>query len=796
MRLSPWSPELLRELEGVSRRRRPLPDDRHGTQRADRGLRRGRRHRRHGVLHRRRARRVSTVRPSRRRRGTGMRSWPTAGTCRPCAGTSGRTSVSASSACWRRSGSTAPGSASTSTCSVTRATRSRGTTTRPRPLRAGVPVHLRRGRDPRRHQHGRRGRRPGPLGADRRVDRDHGRDAGRGRLPGDEPGRGRRRRAVRRLARAHQPLPRSPLGGGRGGDAVRHDDVRTRGPAAVAGQGADGPAGRRGADHTALCATTRTASPSVATPTPDDPHGYRSATLATVALDVERRQAHVSDDGPCRRTDVIVLTVGADRPARSIGSSRRSVDFDHEPRRLFARVGGPTGGKRDELWGPELEGRPRTASRSPHCTLPIALLTPTHESCVGHDRRATRGAAREPSPTRQGQRVDRAAGRVEGGRRHPSRRRAGHRTGRHGDLPTGPCHAAALPNSDLRRRAARQGPSSRPCWPGRPASPFASDRVIVVFTDQAAPRADAFAAYARRLCAAAASGGAPPPFTPSVALNARHGQRRRRRGDPPLQPPCRATRSAALTATAAKASGPARDSHWPTRTSCISTRATRAAAATALLRQPGVELASLDWSVEPSGAVDRPVAHRPWLPRSDGRGPSRRPRTQGAVRNRLVDLELRDPDQCAELLEQSGAGRGGCLRRDRRRVRPAARHRADHHGGRARRPDRRQPGVALLRLRLRADDDRPGRPALHRPAVDAADPDVHGQQQREAGPARRGLRAGPAAPQHRPRALGDGTAAAGPAAAGEPGQRAHRPARARARRQVPRRGAGQRHAHR
>jgi isopenicillin-N N-acyltransferase like protein len=43
-------------------------------------------------------------------------------------------------------------------------------------------------------------------------------------------------------------------------------------------------------------------------PEPADPHGYRSATLATVALDVERRQAHVSEDGPCRRTDVILLT--------------------------------------------------------------------------------------------------------------------------------------------------------------------------------------------------------------------------------------------------------------------------------------------------------------------------------------------------------------------------------------------------------------------------------------------------------------------------------------------------------
>ncbi len=38
--------------------------------------------------------------------------------------------------------------------------------------------------------------------------------------------------------------------------------------------------------------------------------GYRSATLATVTLDVERREARVSSDGPCRRDDVAVLTTG------------------------------------------------------------------------------------------------------------------------------------------------------------------------------------------------------------------------------------------------------------------------------------------------------------------------------------------------------------------------------------------------------------------------------------------------------------------------------------------------------
>lgn len=38
--------------------------------------------------------------------------------------------------------------------------------------------------------------------------------------------------------------------------------------------------------------------------------GYRTATLATVALDVERRQALVSAGGPCRRTDIMTLTAG------------------------------------------------------------------------------------------------------------------------------------------------------------------------------------------------------------------------------------------------------------------------------------------------------------------------------------------------------------------------------------------------------------------------------------------------------------------------------------------------------
>jgi isopenicillin-N N-acyltransferase-like protein len=40
---------------------------------------------------------------------------------------------------------------------------------------------------------------------------------------------------------------------------------------------------------------------------PEAPHGLRTATLATVALDVERRQARISDGGPCRRTEVTTL---------------------------------------------------------------------------------------------------------------------------------------------------------------------------------------------------------------------------------------------------------------------------------------------------------------------------------------------------------------------------------------------------------------------------------------------------------------------------------------------------------
>lgn len=42
-------------------------------------------------------------------------------------------------------------------------------------------------------------------------------------------------------------------------------------------------------------------------PIPGAEHGYRSATLAAVALDVGRRQGQVSEDGPCRRTDVTTL---------------------------------------------------------------------------------------------------------------------------------------------------------------------------------------------------------------------------------------------------------------------------------------------------------------------------------------------------------------------------------------------------------------------------------------------------------------------------------------------------------
>ena len=40
------------------------------------------------------------------------------------------------------------------------------------------------------------------------------------------------------------------------------------------------------------------------------PTGYRSATLATIGLDPARRQAHVAEDGPCRRSEQAILTAG------------------------------------------------------------------------------------------------------------------------------------------------------------------------------------------------------------------------------------------------------------------------------------------------------------------------------------------------------------------------------------------------------------------------------------------------------------------------------------------------------
>jgi isopenicillin-N N-acyltransferase like protein len=61
---------------------------------------------------------------------------------------------------------------------------------------------------------------------------------------------------------------------------------------------------------TMLCAHDEDGASVCRHPGPGDPHGYRSATLATVALDVERRQAHVFEDGPCRRSDVAILTAG------------------------------------------------------------------------------------------------------------------------------------------------------------------------------------------------------------------------------------------------------------------------------------------------------------------------------------------------------------------------------------------------------------------------------------------------------------------------------------------------------
>jgi isopenicillin-N N-acyltransferase-like protein len=43
----------------------------------------------------------------------------------------------------------------------------------------------------------------------------------------------------------------------------------------------------------------------------DIPFGYRTATLATVAIDPARRTAYISAGGPCRRTDVTTLTAGS-----------------------------------------------------------------------------------------------------------------------------------------------------------------------------------------------------------------------------------------------------------------------------------------------------------------------------------------------------------------------------------------------------------------------------------------------------------------------------------------------------
>jgi len=57
-----------------------------------------------------------------------------------------------------------------------------------------------------------------------------------------------------------------------------------------------------------LCAHDEDGVPVCRHPEAGAEHGYRSETLATVALDPERRQARISEDGPCRRTDITTLT--------------------------------------------------------------------------------------------------------------------------------------------------------------------------------------------------------------------------------------------------------------------------------------------------------------------------------------------------------------------------------------------------------------------------------------------------------------------------------------------------------
>jgi isopenicillin-N N-acyltransferase-like protein len=84
----------------------------------------------------------------------------------------------------------------------------------------------------------------------------------------------------------------------------REDLLRSRAKALTGPQDVDELA-------TLLCAHAEDGAAVCRHPGPEDPHGYRSATLATVVLDPERRRAHVSEGGPCHRADVRTLTAAA-----------------------------------------------------------------------------------------------------------------------------------------------------------------------------------------------------------------------------------------------------------------------------------------------------------------------------------------------------------------------------------------------------------------------------------------------------------------------------------------------------
>lgn len=60
-----------------------------------------------------------------------------------------------------------------------------------------------------------------------------------------------------------------------------------------------------------LCAHDEDGVPVCRHPDVDAPMGYRAATLATVGIDPDRREATISAGGPCRRTDVTTLRAGS-----------------------------------------------------------------------------------------------------------------------------------------------------------------------------------------------------------------------------------------------------------------------------------------------------------------------------------------------------------------------------------------------------------------------------------------------------------------------------------------------------